>query len=318
MKGRFKDNAKRITLIVLFLIISILTISLISGRIGTEQIILLKKDGLNVSLPLDQQLEFFEKKEISKGDMKSFKGTVVTDLAQLKDKRLIYELKPGSPVPLAALMEPNGAGQFAALMPKGKTVHLLPEAKLGLPPVQEGDFINIGLSYKEKQADDTEGVRTGVLMRNLKIFKIIENSIYVEVDLEQDLVLSTASQLGTFIYQIPGQNSGALCDPTQGKECKPEDSKPTIIQQKDIFDAIINGTYSGLDTETVKKAIENPIENADEISNKLVKPDKKEKASKEEKDAKDDKKEKDKSNNIDDSKEKTKKDKLSGGESNEQ
>jgi hypothetical protein len=313
MKGRFKDNAKRITLIVLFLIISILTISLISGRVGTEQIILLKKEGLNVSLPLDQQLEFFEKKEISKSDMKFFKGTVVTDLAQLKDKRLVYELKPGSPVPIASLMEPNGAGQFAALMQKGKTVHLLPEAKLGLPPVQEGDLINIGLSYKEKQADDSEGVRTGVLMGNLKIFKIIENSIYVEVDLEQDLVLSTAAQLGTFIYQIPGQNNGSLCDATQDKECTSDDNKPKIIQQKDIFDAILNGTYSGLDSETVKKAIENPIENADEISKKLVKPDKKEDASKEEKDKtskKDESKEKDK--------DKTKQDKLSGGDSNEQ
>ncbi|NGY89006.1 hypothetical protein F6Y05_39180 [Bacillus megaterium] len=112
MKGRFKDRAKQITLIALFLIISVLTISLIAGRISTQTIIVLKKNGINTSIPLDQQLEFFEKKDILKSEYKYFKGTVVTNVNQLKDKTLVYKLKAGSPIPTTALMEPNGAGQF--------------------------------------------------------------------------------------------------------------------------------------------------------------------------------------------------------------
>ncbi|MED4285480.1 hypothetical protein P4679_26495 [Priestia megaterium] len=272
MKGRFKDRAKQITLIALFLIISVLTISLIAGRISTQEIIVLKKNGINTSIPLDQQMEFFEKKDILKSEYKYFKGTVVTDVNQLKDKTLIYKLKAGSPIPTTALMEPNGAGQFAAVMPEGRTVYMLPEAVLGLPPVQEGDLINIALSYKQKagEEDDTESVQTGILLSNIKIYKIIDNNIYVDVSLEEHLVLSTASQLGTFVYQIPGQKS-ELCGEND-TNCDNSGSTSTIIKQGDIFDAILNKTYSNTTSNSVKQDSNEDSTTAEELSKNVVSP----------------------------------------------
>ncbi|QJX80630.1 hypothetical protein [Priestia megaterium] len=273
MKGRFKDRAKQITLIALFLIISVLTISLIAGRISTQEIIVLKKNGINTSIPLDQQMEFFEKKDILKSEYKYFKGTVVTNVNQLKDKTLIYKLKAGSPIPATALMEPNGAGQFAAVMPEGRTVYMLPEAVLGLPPVQEGDLINIALSYKQKagEEDDTESVQTGILLSNIKIYKIIDNNIYVDVSLEEHLVLSTASQLGTFVYQIPGQKS-ELCGEND-TNCDTSGSDSTIIKQGDIFDAILNKTYSNTTSNNnIKQDSDEDSTTAEELSKNVVSP----------------------------------------------
>lgn len=273
MKGRFKDRAKQITLIALFLIISVLTISLIAGRISTQEIIVLKKNGINTSIPLDQQMEFFEKKDILKSEYKYFKGTVVTNVNQLKDKTLIYKLKAGSPIPATALMEPNGAGQFAAVMPEGRTVYMLPEAVLGLPPVQEGDLINIALSYKQKagEEDDTESVQTGILLSNIKIYKIIDNNIYVDVSLEEHLVLSTASQLGTFVYQIPGQKS-ELCGEND-TNCDTSGSDSTIIKQGDIFDAILNKTYSNTTSNNnIKQDSDEDSATAEELSKNVVSP----------------------------------------------
>ncbi|MGF9890874.1 hypothetical protein ABEX78_19670 [Priestia megaterium] len=273
MKGRFKDRAKQITLIALFLIISVLTISLIAGRISTQEIIVLKKNGINTSIPLDQQMEFFEKKDILKSEYKYFKDTVVTDVNQLKDKTLIYKLKAGSPIPTTALMEPNGAGQFAAVMPEGRTVYMLPEAVLGLPPVQEGDLINIALSYKQKagEEDDTESVQTGILLSNIKIYKIIDNNIYVDVSLEEHLVLSTASQLGTFVYQIPGQKS-ELCGEND-TNCDTSGSDSTIIKQGDIFDAILNKTYSNTTSNnSIKQDSDEDSTTAEELSKNVVSP----------------------------------------------
>lgn len=273
MKGRFKDRAKQITLIALFLIISVLTISLIAGRISTQEIIVLKKNGINTSIPLDQQMEFFEKKDILKSEYKYFKGTVVTNVNQLKDKTLIYKLKAGSPIPATALMEPNGAGQFAAVMPEGRTVYMLPEAVLGLPPVQEGDLINIALSYKQKagEEDDTESVQTGILLSNIKIYKIIDNNIYVDVSLEEHLVLSTASQLGTFVYQIPGQKS-ELCGEND-TNCDTSGSDSTIIKQGDIFDAILNKTYSNTTSNnSIKQDSDEDSTTAEELSKNVVSP----------------------------------------------
>lgn len=243
MKGRLKDRVKQITLIVLFLIISVLTISLIAGRINTQDILILKKDGVDTNVPLDQQLEFFEHKKILKSEMKYFQGTVVTNVNQLKDKTLLYSLKAGSPIPVAALIEPTGAGQFAAVMPKGRTVHFLASATGNLPPVQEGDKINIALTYKQKSDDENQSadsIRTGMLMTNVKIYKIVESGIYVDVSLEQDLVLSTAAQLGTFIYQIPGQKS-ELCS---SSDCSNTNTTPDVVHQSDIFQAILDKTYA--------------------------------------------------------------------------
>ncbi|MEM4992846.1 hypothetical protein WKH56_09895 [Priestia sp. SB1] len=272
MKGRFKDRAKQITLIALFLIISVLTISLIAGRISTQTIIVLKKNGINTSIPLDQQLEFFEKKDILKSEYKYFKGTVVTNVNQLKDKTLVYKLKAGSPIPTTALMEPNGAGQFAAVMPEGRTVYMLPEAVLGLPPVQEGDLINIALSYKQKagEEDDTESVQTGILLSNVKIYKIIDNNIYVDVSLEEHLVLSTASQLGAFVYQIPGQKS-ELCGEND-TSCDTSSSNSTVIKQGDIFDAILNKTYSNATNTSAKQDSDDNSTTAEELSRNVVSP----------------------------------------------
>ncbi|MCK2000057.1 hypothetical protein MZM54_01495 [[Brevibacterium] frigoritolerans] len=272
MKGRFKDRIKQITLIVLFLIISVLTISLISGRITTQEILILKKDGINTLKPLDQQLEFFEKKEILKSEIKYFKGSVVTEPTQLKDKRLLFELKAGSPIPLSALVEPKGAGQFAAVMPKGRTVYLLPEAKLGLPPVQDGDLINIALSYKEKDDSGSEEIRVGLLLTDVKIYKIVENSIFLDVNIEQSMVLSAASQLGSFVYQIPGQKDEVCSD----EDCVTDETVPTVIHQSDIFDAILNKKYAGVKGSDIIDSIEDPI-SGEEISKNIVNPEEDEK-----------------------------------------
>lgn len=301
MKGRFKDRAKQISLIVLFLIISTLAITLIAGRINTQQILIVKKEGLQTNVPLDQQLEFFETKEILKSEMKYFKGTVVTNPKQLEGKVTQYEFKIGSPIPFSSLMEPQGAGQFAAVMPKGRTVHLLSQAKVGLPPVEQGDKINIALVYKEKLEDNTEALRVGMLMTDVEVYRTGETDIYVDVSLEESLVLHTASQLGTFIYQIPGQKLELT---EEGLETElNEDEIPSVIEQSDIFEAILNKTYSSIEDNSKENLDIDITESADSISKSIVSPsDDKE----EEKDSEDNN---NKENNSDEN---------SGGENNEQ
>lgn len=270
MKGRFKDRAKQISLIVLFLIISTLAITLIAGRINTQQILIVKKEGLQTNVPLDQQLEFFETKELLKSEMKYFKGTIVTSPKQLEGKVTLNELKVGSPIPFSSLMEPKGAGQFAAAMPKGRTVHLLSQALVGLPPVEAGDKINIALVYKEKLEDNTEALRVGMLMTDVKVYITGETDLYVDVSLEESLVLHTASQLGTFIYQIPGQKleltEEGLDEELNGTEI------PGVIEQSDIFEAILNKTYSSPDEDNEGEIDIDLTESAETISKSIVSP----------------------------------------------
>lgn len=253
MKGRFKDRIKQFVLIGLFLLISVLTISLIAGRVSTEEIILIKKNGIDISKNLDEQLEFFEKVEISKKEYKFFKGSVVTDLKDLEGMRLTSALEAGSPIPKGSLMDPKGAGVFAAKMPEGRTVHLLSEALLGLPPVQEGDKINILLSYTQKNDENEEEIHTGLLIEEATVYKTTETSVYVDVSIEEDLILQTAKQLGTFFYNIPGQNANNEAADNSGYQ--------TIINQNDVFEAILNQTYSNLSEKELEEKLNDIKEN---------------------------------------------------------
>lgn len=256
MKGRFKDKTKQFLLIGLFLLISILTISLLAGRVSTKEIILISKNGIDISKNLDEQLEYFDVVKISGAEYKLFQESVVTDLQELKGLRLISELSAGSPIPKNALMDPQGAGVFASKMPEGRTVHLLSEALLGLPPVQVGDKINILLSYTQANDEDEEVIQTGLLMEEVEIYRVTDTSVYVDVSLEQDLILQTAKQLGLFLYQIPGQ-SGDI--ETNGSDYE------TLVTQDDVFEAILNQTYSNLSKEELQEAV-------NEINSNLVLP----------------------------------------------
>lgn len=250
MHMRHKEKIKRYSIVLLLVFISVITVSLISGRINTTPIVVMKQDGIDISKKLDEQSEFFGIKEILKSESGYFQGSIVTDYSQIKGKRLLYPLKAGSPIPLAALTDETGAGQFAASMPKGKTIHKLVDAASSLPPVQTGDVINIALTVNASAEGGKDNLTTGLLLQNVKIHTVKETNIYVEVTLEQDLLLSTASQVGSFIYQLPGQKASPACLETESADgestadCveEPEENH-RVISKEEILEMVLNGEF---------------------------------------------------------------------------
>lgn len=265
MHMRHKEKLKRYSIILLLVFISIISVSLISGRINTTSIVVMKQDGVDIGLRLEEQLEYFGTKDILKSESGYFQGSIVTNIEQLTGKRLLYPLKAGSPIPLSALTEEVGAGQFAASMPKGKTIHKLVDAASNLPPVQTGDVINIALTVSGGGEGEAGNLSTGLLLEKVKIHSVKDTNIYVEVTLEQDLLLSTASQVGAFIYQLPGQKSKQCregddsCDPTRVETIP-------VISKEQILNMVLNGQVSsGSDEEEESTTVDKAKEAAGDV-----------------------------------------------------
>lgn len=274
MKGRMKDKIKIILIVLASIIGTTLMITLAYGRINTQEIIIVSKDGIDVTKPLSEQLDFFTKKEFLVSEIKYFGGTIVTDLSELENKKSTVGLAMGSPILKSTLYAQDGGGKFALGFPKGFTVRALPAATVGLPPMAPGDKINIGITYKMEKLDD-EGQRisydvSSIVLEELEVINVIGPDIYVKVTLQEDVVFEVLKTIGVLYFQLPGQSieQGEI-EEADGNNTITSDEILKKIQEGQILNTEINlkellekgleGTKEGTVVEPVK-----PEENEDE------------------------------------------------------
>ena len=255
MKGRMKDKIKVGMAIIFAIIATVIIISLVAGRLNTVPIIIIAKDGLDITKPLDEQQDFFIQKEILKSEMEYFSGAVVTDFKELVGKKTMTGLKIGSPILKTSLYEKAGGGNFALGFPEGFTVRGLPGAGIGLPPVAIGDKINVGLTYKmTKIGADGENVTydtSSIVLKGLEIVQIIGPDIYVKVTIDEDVLFEVLKTIGTMYYQVPGQLD------QDGKEIDTEGNN--TVNSKENIEKIQNGEI--LNTEVnLKDLLEKGLE----------------------------------------------------------
>jgi hypothetical protein len=245
MKGRMKDKIKIILIVLASIIGTTLLITLAYGRINTQEIIIVSKDGIDVTKPLSEQLDFFTKKEFLVSEIKYFGGTVVTDLSELENKKSTVGLVMGSPVLKSTLYAKDGGGKFAIGFPKGFTVRALPAATVGLPPMAPGDKINIGITYKMEKLDD-EGQRisydvSSIVLEELEVINVIGPDIYVKVTLQEDVVFEVLKTIGVLYFQLPGQSleQGEI-EEIDGNNTITSDEILKKIQEGEILNTEIN------------------------------------------------------------------------------
>jgi len=205
---------QKLMILVLSVIISIVLITTLVGRTQTIKVVVLKDNDINLSKTLDEQMDSFETKEISKRDYESLGGNYATSMDDLKNKHLQYKLDKGSLIPLSLLSEKSAAGEFATAMPENYTVYKIADAigKLPLGTVA-GDKINIALTAEIKVGDtDEKELVTGVLLRDVTIHSVDKADVYVKVTTQQYLELATGEKIGQFVLQLPGKKQVETCD----------------------------------------------------------------------------------------------------------
>jgi hypothetical protein len=268
MKGRLKDKIK-IGMAILFAVIaSVIIISLVAGRLNTVPIVIVVKDGLDVTKPLDEQKDFFITKEILKSEMEYFGGSVVSSFEELTGQKTMTGLKAGSPILKSSLYEKSGGGNFALGFPKGFTVRALPGASIGLPPMAIGDKINVGLTYKLAKIDaDGKTIdydTSSIVLEGLDVVQIIGPDLYVKVTLQEDVIFEVLKSIGTMYYQLPGQldENGEVID---------EEGNNTV-NSKEILEKIQNGEILNTDIN-LKELLETGLEGVKDgevVSPKIV------------------------------------------------
>jgi len=211
LKTSTKERIKIALIIISSVVLAIITLSLFTGRLQTEEIIVAADEEININLGLGEQIELFEKVEISKKEFELLKGSVVTDFDELEGMRVNYQLSPGTPIPRSSLIGGSGAGEFAASLPEGKTVHMFPQAAVDLPPVVPGDLINVGITFEDESPGPDRDIKSVIFLYDLEVINVIQGDIYVIVSLEESLQINSASEIGSFFYQLPGKMSLPLC-----------------------------------------------------------------------------------------------------------
>lgn len=230
MNTNTKERIKLGLVIISSLVVVVIMLSLFTGRMSTKEIIVVGDEGINTNAPLGEQLEYFKKIEISKKEFNLFNDSIVTDLKQLEDKKVNYNLAVGSPIPKDALFGEGESGQFAANLPEGKTVHLFPQAAFSLPPVSKGDLINVGVTFEDDGEVDKD-VKSSILLYDLEVANIIEGNLYVIVDLEESLIINSAESIGDFFFQLPGKLALPYCsDLEEESEFEDEEKDETDIE----------------------------------------------------------------------------------------
>lgn len=232
-----KDRAKKIALIVVFTILVVLILSVVLGRSKTVNVVYLAEEGLVLGKDLIEQESLFDTMEMSEEEYKKFNGQLASSLSQLKGKMAVYPIAVGTPITASSVQDYNGGGVFVAKMPEGRTVHQMIGAKAGLPQLDDGDAVNVILIYKEKNEDGEEEPVVSLIMEEIKVYKQSETDLYLDVTLEQDLVLFSSAQKGTFVIQVPGK--ATLKDKETGTDI---DFKKTITVD-DLLNAIQSGKY---------------------------------------------------------------------------
>lgn len=210
----------KLLLIGLFFIISTIFVSTFLGRSDLRTIVVVSKEGIDITKPLAEQEDFFEEIEISRKQFENFNGTIVTSIQNellgkrgkgnvlLSTNKLKYNLEPGTPVPKSALTDANvKPGEFAQQIAKYHTIFNLSGAQNNLPAgVQSGDKIDIALKVRTSGS-----IVLGVIMRDVTIFSIEGNNINVKVTQQEGLDLALAKDVGQFVLQLPGQKVVEQC-----------------------------------------------------------------------------------------------------------
>lgn len=66
-------------------------------------LIVVKREGLNTQIPLDEQTNLLGTEEFKTTEVNKMKGQYVTNFEQIQGKTLIFPIEIGNPIPLDAL-----------------------------------------------------------------------------------------------------------------------------------------------------------------------------------------------------------------------
>lgn len=207
MQKRIK--LQKIFILVFAVIISVLLIGLLLGRNDLISVYVVNSDNIDPSKPLIEQTNLLKTVNVSKKDLGDLSGKLVTSQQQFNHgEKLVVPLKKGSMISVDLLSATKPGGQFASETPVYHTIFTLPDGKTSLPPgVEAGDRIDINLIYSKDKAAIVEGL----LLHNVKIESIVENTLYLSVSQKEYAELTVAQQIGTFSLQLPGTKDVPLC-----------------------------------------------------------------------------------------------------------
>lgn len=192
-------------------IIAILIVGLLVGRNDTVPVIIANSAKIDLTKPLDEQLELLSVQKMARDEFDLFGGTLVTSAEQIKGAKLKFPLQPGSPIILSALTKGQTAGQFAANTPEYHTVFKMPEIIGTLPPgIQAGDKVDIDLLIATGEKEGSDYI-IGPLLQNVEVSGIEETTLYLMVSQREYSTLSLARQIGSFVVQLPGKKQVGEC-----------------------------------------------------------------------------------------------------------
>ncbi|WP_338453103.1 hypothetical protein R4Z09_15260 [Niallia oryzisoli] len=100
-----KHTKKVIRIIGILLFISMIGLNYWFDRTlnNMTELIVVKKEGLDIQKPLDEQTNLLETEEFKTAEVKKMKGEYVTSYEQIQGKTLIFPIEIGNPIPLDAL-----------------------------------------------------------------------------------------------------------------------------------------------------------------------------------------------------------------------
>lgn len=195
----------------LAVIIAVLFVGLLVGRNNTVPVIIVNSPKVDLTKPLDEQLELLSVQKMARDEFDLFNGTLVTSIDQIKGAKLKFPLSQGSPVLLSALTKGQTAGQFAANTPVYHTVFMMPEILGTLPPgIQAGDKVDIDLLIASEGEDGSKHI-IGPLLQNVEVSGVEETTLYLMVSQREYSTLSLSRQIGSFVVQLPGQKQVGEC-----------------------------------------------------------------------------------------------------------
>jgi hypothetical protein len=220
-------------------IISILVIyfgvSMISGKEQTDNVVIVTAE-LDTSKKLNEQLQSFGTMSITRSEAVRMRDSVVSDLDDLNEMYLISSLPLGSPVPRSLLSEGDIQNDFVGVVRIHATHFRVYGGALQLPKgAGVGDMVNIGLIYEETRINK----EISPILHEIKIARIEEENLYVEVSLEESFLLTLASEIGKIVIQLPGQRDVPFCseltlDERDSTDCYSENEKPKRVTEQDI------------------------------------------------------------------------------------
>lgn len=227
---------QKVMILVLAVVISVLFFGTMLGRNKTVEIVVVKKDDIDISKKLDAKTiaEYFEVKKILQSEYKELNGSVYTSLSDLEGKRLQVKINKGAPVLKSLASSQDTSGEFATTMASDHTVFKLTEAVGLLPPgTVAGDRINVALTVEtDNQETGEKETNTGVILKNVAIYDIKKNDVYLKVSEQNHLLLATSEKLGQFVLQLPGKKAVQSCSVAEQDVAEKVDKEIKALKKK--------------------------------------------------------------------------------------